>query len=176
MKFTLVLFLNVFSSIQSHPMIDKLIESGKYDTKKRPLKIIGNLLFDNSSEPAFVAGIFGNIYNGAVIGKFESSDYSSRPDSKPDYLKYMDDNYEYSNKYSGKIITEVNLQEVGTLLDKLKRDKWKKGKFGLGCVQWTGSRTKDLWNLYNDECGSCTSITIQQATKAEGKLQKLKEN
>ena len=171
MKFTLVLFLIVFSSIQSHPMIDKLIESGKYDTKKRPLKIIGNLLFDNGYEPAFVAGILGNIYNNkAVVGKFESSDYSSRPDSKPDYLKYMDDNYEYSNKYSGKIITEVNLQEVGTLLDILKRDKWKKGKFGLGCVQWTGSRTKDLWNLYNDECGSCTSITIQQATKAEGKM------
>jgi len=170
MKFTLVLFLIVFSSIQSHPMIDKLIKSNKYNIKKDTLIIIGNLLFDRGYEPAFVAGILGNIYNGAVIGKFESSDYSSRPDSKPDYLKYMDDNYEYNNKYSGKIITEVNLQDVGTLLEKLKRDKWKKGKFGLGCVQWTESRTKDLWNLYNNECGSCTSINIQQATKAEGKL------
>ena len=170
MKFTLVLFLIVFSSIQSHPMIDKLIKSNKYNIKKETLIIIGNLLFDRGYEPAFVAGILGNIYNGAVIGKFESSDYSSRPDSKPDYLKYMDDNYEYNNKYSGKIITEVNLQDVGTLLEKLKRAKWKKGKFGLGCVQWTESRTKDLWNLYNDECGSCTSINIQQATSAEGKL------
>ena len=170
MKVTLVLFLIVFSSIQSHPMIDKLIKSNKYNSKKDTLIIIGNLLFDRGYEPAFVAGILGNIYNEAVIGKFESSNYSSRPDLKPDYLKYMDDNYDYKNKYSGRIITEVNLQDVGTLLEKLKRDSWKKGKFGLGCVQWTGSRTYDIWKLYNNECGSCTKINIQQATKAEGKF------
>ena len=170
MKVTLVLFLIVFSSIQSHPMIDKLIKSNKYNSKKDTLIIIGNLLFDRGYEPAFIAGILGNIYNEAVIGKFESSNYSSRPDLKPDYLKYMDDNYDYKNKYSGRIITEVNLQDVGTLLEKLKRDSWKKGKFGLGCVQWTGSRTYDIWKLYNTECGSCTKINIQQATKAEGKL------
>ena len=135
MKFTLVLFLIIFSSIQSHPMIDKLINSGKYNSKKDTLRIIGNLLFNEGYEPAFVAGVLGNVYNEAVIGKFESSNYSSHPELKPDYLKYMDDNYSYRKKYSGKIITEVNLQEVGELLEKLKRENWKKGKFGLGCVQ-----------------------------------------
>ena len=51
MKVTLVLFLIVFSSIQSHPMIDKLIKSNKYNSKKDTLIIIGNLLFDRGYEP-----------------------------------------------------------------------------------------------------------------------------
>ena len=170
MKFTLVLFLIIFSSIQSHPMIDKLINSGKYNSKRDTLRIIGNLLFDEGYEPAFVAGVLGNIFNEAVIGKFESSNYSSHPELKPEYLKIMDEKYSYRSKYSGRLITEVNLQEVGTLLETLKKDNWKKGKFGLGCVQWTGSRTYDLYNVYNRECGNCDKITLSQATSSEGKL------
>ena len=170
MKFTLVLFLIIFSSIQSHPMIDKLINSGKYNSKRDTLRIIGNLLFDEGYEPAFVAGVLGNIFNEAVIGKFESSNYSSHPELKPEYLKIMDEKYSYRSKYSGRLITEVNLQEVGTLLEQLKKDSWKKGKFGLGCVQWTGSRTYNLYQLYDYECGGCTKINIQDATRAEGNL------
>ena len=170
MKFTLVLFLIIFSSIQSHPMIDKLINSGKYNSKRDTLRIIGNLLFDEGYEPAFVAGVLGNIFNEAVIGKFESSNYSSHPELKPEYLKIMDEKYSYRSKYSGRLITEVNLQEVGTLLETLKKDNWKKGKFGLGCVQWTGSRTYNLYQLYDYECGGCTKINIQDATRAEGNL------
>ena len=170
MKFTLVLFLIIFSSIQSHPMIDKLIQKGHYNTKKDTMIIIGNLLFDQGYETAFVAGVLANIFHEAVIGKFESSNYSSHPELKPEYLKIMDEKYSYNTKYSGKLITAVNLQEVGTLLETLKKDNWKKGKFGLGCVQWTGSRTYDLYKKYNSECGGCTKINIQQATKSEGKL------
>lgn len=82
----------------------------------------------------------------------------------------MDEKYSYNTKYSGRLIKEVNLQDVGNLLEKLKKDSWTKGKFGLGCVQWTGARTYDLYKLYNHECGGCTKITIQQATKSEGTL------
>jgi len=170
MKFSLVLLLITFTFISNHQMIDKLINKGHYNTKKDTLRIIGNLLFDNGYEPAFVAGVLGNIFHEAQIGKFESSAYDKHPELKPDYLKYMDDNYKYREKYSGKIITQVSLRELGTLLDKLKKDNWKKGKFGLGCVQWTGSRTYDLYNVYNRECGNCDKITLSQATSSEGKL------
>ena len=51
MKVTLLLFLIVFSSIQSHPMIDKLIKSNKYNSKKDTLIIIGNLFLIEAMNP-----------------------------------------------------------------------------------------------------------------------------
>ena len=57
----------------------------------------------------------------------------------------MDKLYNYRKKYSGKIITEVNMHELDLLLKKLKANKWQKGKFGLGCIQWTGERTYNLF-------------------------------
>ncbi|SHH55223.1 hypothetical protein SAMN02744040_02326 [Tepidibacter thalassicus DSM 15285] len=45
-----------------------------------------------------------------------------------------------------------------------------KGKFGLGCVQWTGSRTKNLIDCYVDECGEEGYPTREQYYKAESTL------
>lgn len=44
------------------------------------------------------------------------------------------------------------------------------GKFGLRCVQWTAIRTYTLVHIYNEECGNKDIITLEQATKAEGKM------
>ena len=82
----------------------------------------------------------------------------------------MDSLYDYRNKYSGRIVINVSLLELNKLLQKLKADNWQKGKFGLGCVQWTGGRTYNLVQTYNDECGNCDRITLDQATSAEGKM------
>ena len=133
-------------STSSNEMIEKLKKSN-YE-KKETLAIIGQLLFDNGYETAFVAGVLGNINHEASIGYFESSAYISHPENEPEYLKYMDQNYSYRTKYSGKLITEVSLDELNTLLNKLKNDKWEKGKFGLGCVQLTGERTLNLFKIY----------------------------
>ena len=43
------------------------------------------------------------------------------------------------------------MNELGNVLNQLRKASWKKGKFGLGCVQWTGSRTYDLFKLYLKE-------------------------
>ena len=155
-------------STSSNEMIEKLKKSN-YE-KKETLAIIGQLLFDNGYETAFVAGVLGNINHEANIGLFESSAYISHPEDEPKYLKYMDQYYSYRTKYSGKLITEVSLDELNTLLNKLKNDKWEKGKFGLGCVQWTGERTLNLFKIYRSENNNGDSISFNQATNAEGKL------
>ena len=155
-------------STSSNEMIEKLKKSN-YE-KKETLAIIGQLLFDNGYETAFVAGVLGNINHEANIGLFESSAYISHPEDEPKYLKYMDQYYSYRTKYSGKLITEVSLDELNTLLNKLKNDKWEKGKFGLGCVQWTGERTLNLFKIYRSENNNKDSISFNQATNAEGKL------
>ena len=155
-------------STSSNEMIKNLKNSNYY--KKETLAIIGQLLFDNGYETAFVAGVLGNINHEASIGYFESSLYTSHPENEPQYLKYMDQLYSYRTKYSGKKITAVSLNELGELLDKLKKDNWKKGKFGLGCVQWTGERTLDLFKKYRSENNYLDSITFVQAASAEGKL------
>lgn len=155
-------------STSSNEMIEKLKKSNY--NKKETLAIIGQLLFDNGYETAFVAGVLGNINHEANIGLFESSAYISHPEDEPIYLKYMDQYYSYRTKYSGKLITEVSLDELNTLLNKLKNDKWEKGKFGLGCVQWTGERTLNLFKIYRSENNNKDSISFNQATNAEGKL------
>ena len=155
-------------STSSNEMIEKLKKSNY--NKKETLAIIGQLLFDNGYETAFVAGVLGNINHEANIGLFESSAYISHPEDEPKYLKYMDQYYSYRTKYSGKLITEVSLDELNTLLIKLKNDKWEKGKFGLGCVQWTGERTLNLFKIYRSENNNKDSISFNQATNAEGKL------
>ena len=155
-------------STSSNEMIEKLKKSNI--VKKETLAIIGQLLFDNGYETAFVAGVLGNINHEANIGLFESSAYISHPEDEPIYLKYMDQYYSYRTKYSGKLITEVSLDELNTLLNKLKNDKWEKGKFGLGCVQWTGERTLNLFKIYRSENNNKDSISFKQATNAEGKL------
>jgi len=170
MKNSILLLLICLTFISSNTMIDKLIKSSKYAAKKTTLEIIGNLLFDKGYEASFVAGILGNIWHEGTIGKFESSAYISHPEKEPQYLKYMDQLYDYRNKYSGKIITDVSMKALGTLLTKLKNDNWKKGKFGLGCIQWTGGRTYNLFKIYQQECGNKDKITLAQATSAEGKM------
>ena len=151
-------------------MIDKLVRSSTYSSKRDTLKIIGNLLFDKGYPASWVAGVLGNIYHEGSIGKFESSAYISNPSAEPQYLKYMDQLYDYRKKYSGKIVTDVSMKALGQLLEKLKKDNWKKGKFGLGCVQWTGGRTYNLYKKYAEACNNQDKITLAQATKAEGNM------
>ena len=166
---TILLIFLISSTNALHQMMQKLKNSSKFGGKTDTMVIIGDLLLQ-TYEPAFVAGILGNIYHEGSIGKFESSNYVSNPGAKPQYLKYMDSLYDYRNKYSGRIITNVSLRDVFKLLKQLKADNWQKGKFGLGCVQWTGSRTYTLVETYNAECNNCDRITLDQATAAEGKM------
>jgi hypothetical protein len=76
-------------------MISNFEKSTSYSSKKSALVIIAKVLFENGYEASFVAGILGNIYHEGSIGKFESSAYISNPSAEPQYLKYMDQSYNY---------------------------------------------------------------------------------
>ena len=167
----LLLFINVTFSL---PSKSEMIENIKKSTtikgeKKTTFIVIGKLLLDSGYEPTFVAGILANIYYEGSIGRFESSKYKD-PKRKPQYLKYMDEFYNYREKYSHKLITEVSLNELSKLMELLHNQGWKKGKFGLGCVQWTGERTRSLVKLYVNEAKGRDRININEATAAEGKM------
>ena len=158
------------SNLSSSDMIKKIEQSQKYAGKKKVLSIIGTLLFNNGYETAFVAGVLGNIYHEGEIGKFENSNYAKNPSAEPGYLKFMDNLYNYRSVYSNKNITNVSMRNLSAIMEKLKKDNWKKGAFGLGCVQWTGERTYTLFKLYENECGNSDNITLEQAIAAEGKM------
>ena len=150
--------------------ISKLVNHPKFSSKGETLSIIGNILVNRGYEGSFIAGVLANIFHEGAIGKFESSAYITNPSAEPQYLRYMDELYDYRNKYSNKIITQVSMNELGNVLNQLRKASWKKGKFGLGCVQWTGSRTYDLFKLYLKENNYGDRITLDQATSAEGKM------
>ncbi len=139
--------------IGNNTSIQKMLDNLKNDTslglsadkKTAILKAAERLLNDNY-DPAFVAGVLGNIQNEGTPGVFESSAYKNK-DNMPLYLKYMVDNFNYSTKYSGKSIQEVGIAATVDLINKAKASGYK-GKFGLGMIQWTGDRTEGLLESY----------------------------
>ena len=158
------------TNLSNEDMIKNIEKSEQFGKKTNAMCIIGRLLFNNKYEPSFVSAVLANIYHEGDFGYFESSKYVSNPKAKPNYLKIMDKEYNYANKYSGKIVTEVNLKELKILSDKLKKDNWEKGKFGLGTIQWTGERTGPLVDLYVEEAKGAEKISLNQVISAEGKL------
>ena len=167
----LILLTSDISAVVLHQMMKKLKTKSSYSAiKKNTMSIIGTVLLNKGYEPSFVAGVLGNINHEGNVGMFESSAYTSHPESEPQYLKYMDKLYNYRTKYSGKCVTDVSMKDLSKLMDKLKSKNYKEGKFGLGCVQWTGERTYTLVQLYLHECKNANKITLDQATTAEGKM------
>lgn len=158
------------SNISSDEMMKNLSKSNTYGGKTNAMTIIGQIMLNSGYEAAFVAGLLANIYHEGNFGYFESSKYVSHPEHKPKYLKFMDDNYDYASKYSGKCVTDININDLKTLCDKLKKDNWNKGKFGLGIIQWTGERTGTLVNYYVAEANGAAKLSMNQVIAAEGKF------
>lgn len=141
-------------------------------SKKDTLVAMAEVLLDNGFAPAFVAGILGNIMVEGDCGRFESSAYTSNPDAEPDYLVYLDENYDYREKYSYKLIYEgISLQEVYNMILELGPGgaNGRGSCFGLGCLQWTSyERIKRLVENYIDVAGGADTITLAQVQEAEG--------
>ena len=133
-------------------------------SKKSAMVTMADALLGEGYDPAFVSGVLANIYYEGTFGKFESSKYSS---NEPAYLVYMDENYDYRNKYSNKLIYDgISLSELSAMLDELAAANFP-GKFGLGSVQWTGSRTRTLVALYIQEAAGSDTIALEQVIAAE---------
>ena len=141
-------------------------------SKKDTLVAMAEVLLDDGFAPAFVAGILGNIMVEGDCGRFESSAYISNPDAEPDYLVYMDENYDYREKYSYKLIYEgISLQEVYNMILELGPEgaNGRGSCFGLGCLQWTSyERIKRLVENYIEVAGGADTITLAQVQEAEG--------
>lgn len=151
--------------------IQKMLDNIKNDTslglsadKKTAMYMAAERLLNDGYEVEFVAGILGNIQNEGTPGKFESSAYSN-PDKKPAYLKYMDEHFDYRNKFSGKSITEVGISAAIQLQNGAAASGYA-GKFGLGMIQWTGSRTGKLLQAYQKYAAS-DKPTKEECIKAE---------
>lgn len=141
-------------------------------SKKDTLVAMAEVLLDDGFAPAFVAGILGNILVEGDCGRFESSAYTSNPDAKPDYLVYLDENYDYREKYSYKLIYEgISVKEVYAMILELGPGgaNGRGSCFGLGCLQWTSyERIKRLVENYLSVNGNSDSITLAQVQEAEG--------
>lgn len=141
-------------------------------SKKDTLVAMAQVLLDDGYAPAFVAGILGNILVEGDCGRFESSAYVSNPDAQPDYLRYLDENYDYREKYSYKLIYEgISLQEVYNMILELGPGgaNGRGSCFGLGCLQWTSyERIKRLVENYIEVAGDADTITLAQVQEAEG--------
>lgn len=145
---------------------------GLSEDKKRTLAAMADALLNEGYEPAFVAGMLGNFACEGSFGMFESSKYISHPEMEPDYLVYMDQNWDYRSKYSGQSIVGKSLSEVYSMICDIEKQGFTGGStrrgFGLGCAQWTFGRTKGLIEKYMEVAGSSDTITAEQAIKAEG--------
>ena len=141
-------------------------------SKKDTLVAMAQVLLDDGYAPAFVAGILGNILVEGDCGRFESSAYTSNPDAKPDYLVYLDENYDYREKYSYKLIYEgISVKEVYAMILELGPGgaNGRGSCFGLGCLQWTSyERIKRLVENYIEVAGDADTITLAQVQEAEG--------
>ena len=141
-------------------------------SKKDTLVAMAQVLLDDGYAPAFVAGILGNILVEGDCGRFESSAYTSNPDAKPDYLVYLDENYDYREKYSYKLIYEgISVKEVYPMILELGPGgaNGRGSCFGLGCLQWTSyERIKRLVENYIEVAGDADTITLAQVQEAEG--------
>ena len=141
-------------------------------SKKDTLVAMAEVLLDDGFAPAFVAGILGNILVEGDCGRFESSAYISNPDAEPDYLVYLDENYDYREKYSYKLIYEgISVKEVYAMILELGPGgaNGRGSCFGLGCLQWTSyERIKRLVENYIEVAGDADTITLAQVQEAEG--------
>ena len=132
---------------------------------------------------SFVAGMLANIVFEGSTGQFESSNYVSHPENKPDYLVYMDTEYNgtnyYLNNFSGKTIMDVDVGVDSTYnmlceLAEQSNNTWyidgSRVGFGLGCIQWSFARTLNLVNAYREINNNSNSITTEQACQGEALL------
>lgn len=140
--------------------------------KKDTLVAMAQVMLDDGFAPAFVAGVLGNIIEEGACGLFESSAYVTRPELEPDYLVYMDENYDYRNVYSGQYIYKgFSLTEVYAMVLELGPGgaNGRGSCFGLGCMQWTSyNRIKRLLENYLAVAGGADTITMAQVQRAEG--------
>jgi hypothetical protein len=146
-------------------MMDNLVRDTSLpiesDERRNSMVVMGRTLLNEGYEPAFVAGMLGNIMREGSFGQFER-DWGGPIQA---YLRFVPN---YGTEYSNQNITSKNLSTVRNLLLELQSQNWNNGKFGLGCIQWTDIRTLALVDVYLEVTGGSNSINFEQVARAEG--------
>ena len=160
---------------KDHNRMIKKLENDKSldlsDEKRTAMVTAAQIMLKDGYEVEFVAGMLGNIMAEGALGKFEGSNYKTNPDAKPLYLIDADKNFGYKN-FSDKNIRDIGISKTMELENKMYNHGYEtKGhaKFGLGMIQWTGSRTHDLLKLYKQECKG-DKPTVEECAKVESMM------
>lgn len=138
---------------------------GYSEEKLVSLECVARELYGLGYETEFIAGVLGNIVSEANAGQFENSNYKSCPEKKTDYLEHMDNTYGYRTAFSNQNIQQKGIEATEELLTDIKNDP--NAMFGLGCVQWTGTRTMELIECYKEICGENKFPSMEQCCQAE---------
>jgi len=164
------------NNVNRNEIIDNLEKHLGYgeDNNNLLIKVAKELLkSDQNYDPKYIAGILGNIICEGTPGLLEGSYYNTKPNEIYCYLQCMKDHFEYAEVFSGNTISVIGVDKTNDLLIKMENKtnpklEFKSGpstqciddgvikrkgapctpKFGLGMIQWTGSRTKQLIEEY----------------------------
>jgi len=125
---------------------------------------IGQGMLDRGFEPAFVAGMLGNVMAEGSIGEFERA-------SNHAYLQYVLNNHDYANRFAGRYVYNMGatLQELYDIIsNRMSSAGNNVNLFGLGTMQFTnGPRIVHIVENYMLISGGGGSITREQAAEAE---------
>jgi len=151
-------------------ILANIARSTYFGPKQKAAYSTAEILLSRGFQPAFVAGVLGNLMHEGNTGIFEYYDGS-------DFLRYMDRHYDYRNDYSGDYIYSKNVITVHNILETLYRESnhtWSIGGsrvgFGLGSIQWTFGRTRTLVSLYLKVNGNRSTISKGDALLAENQM------
>ena len=139
------------------------------DERRHSMVVMGQTLLNEGYEPAFVAGMLANIMREGSFGQFESSNYVTNPSAMPQYLRYFVDNHDYGNRFSNRVITDIDasLIEIYNMVLNAPGHGDSDNIFGLGVFQWTNRpRILPLLRNYRAVAGD-RGITLAQVEEAE---------
>ena len=140
-------------------------------TRRNTMATIAGDLLNNGHDPAFVAGMLGNVQGEGDFGQFENT--TNPPGASQSYMRYMIENHDYMNRFNQRHIYSptvgATLEELLTIINGriAATGNNNVNMFGLGALQWTnGSRIRHLVENYIAIAGS-NRITRAQVIQAE---------
>lgn len=151
--------------------------------KKEACLLAAETLLNKGYEPAFVAGLLGNIVAEGDIGYFEL--YNTGQDYHLNLNGYLKEYYNttYNDMFHDKRIYDMDLNKVYEIVTNLNNMNWRVSEeqalrwsgskettrifTGVGCIGWSESRLYTMIELYREVCNNRSTITEDEVKKAE---------
>lgn len=177
----------VTATTKANNTVQKMLDNIRNGTaisadKKETCLLAAETLLNEGYEPAFVAGLLGNIVAEGNIGLFEL--YNTDQDYHLNLNGYLQEYYNttYNDMFHNKHIYEMDLNKVYEIVTNLKNMNWRVSQdqasrwsgnkgirifTGVGCVGWSEGRLYTMIELYREVCNNRSTITEEEAKKAE---------